>query len=149
MTGLASTTTNSTLVDFEQATGRTMAARATYAQGKTPVALRMAGDMDRLRAVEDALRDGSYRPPAPHDGGIATLAGVIIVQEPRINHNLLTDKVVPANFARFTIDLDGMLEIEAITNGTSDDALAILAGLDIGSLLAELPETGALEAADN
>ncbi|WP_255519447.1 hypothetical protein [Alexandriicola marinus] len=38
---------------------------------------------------------------------------------------------------------------DGILRGTPDDALAILAGFDLGGLLAELPETGAVQTARN
>lgn len=135
MTGLVSTTTNATLVDFEQAEARRMGARATYVQGDTLVALRMVGDVDRIRAVEDAIHAGAYRPDlAPVSGTIVTLAGVPIVAEPRVDQNLITNEITRVDHGSFVIDLDGMIEIEVLTNGTAEDALVVLSGIDLATL---------------
>jgi len=139
MTGIVSTTTNSILVDFERISDSAFAARATYENGTTLVSLFIRTDTDRIRDVEGAVHSGTFRPAGPRSGGVAVLGGMQVVQNSRIEQNLLTNETRPATFAHYTVDFDGMIELALITNGTHEDALSVLDGLDLAMIRASLP----------
>jgi len=146
-TNLATSSTNAALLDFERADGRHLSARATYVRGETLAALRMTADMDRIREIE-AMRDANEILTArPVRGVIAAMHGVPVVEAPRYDHNPITDTRTRVEFGRYTMALDGMVEIELLTNGSTEDALAVLAGLDLDAIRAALPDTSDLYAA--
>lgn len=135
---LATTTTNGILLDFEKsADGKGLKARATYRNGPSLVAVRMVGDMKAIRAAENGRLTPAAMPSAP----FAKLNGLPVILHRQVSTHVNSGKTSPVDYRRFAINLDGMVEIEVLTNASDADVLAVLSGIDMQAIQAGLPAT--------
>lgn len=115
--------------------GRKLGAAASYSDGRVLVLVQITASMDKIRQAEE----GQVRPAQPVSDPVARVENLPVRLEPQHYRDPFKDKYIPVTYQRVTMNLDGLVRIEAVTNGTTRDLLTVLQGLDIVGLQAGLP----------
>lgn len=138
-TPLATTSANRTLGDFEDArTSQGLQMAVTYRSGDSMIALRAAQNLDAIRrAQETGTAPDRSRPTR---GVVGTIDGLVVTEAPRIIQNHMNAaETRPAPFGQYRLALGGMVEVDLLTNGTTEDVMTLLSGLDLAAIQDALP----------
>jgi hypothetical protein len=134
-TKLAVTQTNGVLLDFEKALeGKALTQALTYSDGTHLAALRLESSLEAIRRAEAGEAEAAWvpTPVARVDGmPVALHRHDAEAQDGRFKS--------PPAWRHFSVDLDGQVRIDLITDAPTDAALALLAGIDFAGLQADLP----------
>ena len=115
--------------------GRRLGAAATYSNGDALVIVQITGSMSNIRDAEE----GRVRRAGPVRNAIALIDNVPVQLEKQSYRDPFKDRDIPVDYQRVTMNLDGLVHIEAVTNGSKADLLAVLEGLDVVGLQSGLP----------
>lgn len=115
--------------------GRKLGAAASYSDGATRVLVQITASMAKIREAEEGRVRRTQPVPAP----IARINGIPVERHPQHYRDPFRDRDIPVDYERVTLNLDGLVIIEAVTDGSKADLLTVLQGLDIAGLQAGLP----------
>ena len=115
--------------------GRKLGAAASYSDGTTRVLVQITASMARIREAED----GRVRRARPVRTAIALINGIPGERHPQHYRDPFKDRDIPVAYERVTLNFDGLVLVEAVTDGSKADLLAVLQGLDVAGLQAGLP----------
>ncbi len=114
---------------------RKLGAAASYSDGKVVVLVQVTASMSRIRDAEA----GRVRRAQPVQNPIAKINNVPMKRQPQHYRDPFKNRDIPVAYERVTLDLDGLVLVEAVTNGSMADLLTVLQGLDVAGLQVGLP----------
>lgn len=117
--------------------GRKLAVAAGYSDGTTRVLVQITASMAKIREAEE----GPVRRAQRAGATIARINGIRVERHPQHYRDPFKDRDIRVGYERVTLNLDGLVMVEAVTDGSMADLLSVLQGLDIAGLQAGLPVT--------